>query len=104
MQKVGKRFTRTAAHCETRDVRARSQGARMSRAPGKRRSRRLLHMLVGTVAALGLVVGTAPAASGASAPQSSAGVRGIGFGVTPRITTAMYSGPGLSTPRIGTAW
>ncbi|WP_416968248.1 hypothetical protein [Streptomyces sp. 4F14] len=29
---------------------------------------------------------------------------GIGRRVTPRIDTGVYSGPGLSTPRVGTAW
>ncbi|WP_405562746.1 hypothetical protein OG418_00415 [Streptomyces phaeochromogenes] len=40
----------------------------------------------------------------ANAPRSTAGVLGVGKSVHPRVDTGMYSGPGLSTGRIGTAW
>ncbi|AWT44393.1 MULTISPECIES: hypothetical protein [Streptomyces] len=40
----------------------------------------------------------------ASAPLSRAAVLGVGRAVHPVVDTGIYSGPGLSTPRIGTAW
>ena len=40
----------------------------------------------------------------AETPKASVGIQGVGIGVTTVRDTAMYSGPGLSTPRIGTAW
>ncbi|MER5373659.1 hypothetical protein [Streptomyces sp. NPDC002553] len=45
----------------------------------------------------------AVALSATAAPAAAAGPLGIGRAVHPRIDTGLYSAPGLSTPRTGTA-
>jgi hypothetical protein len=50
------------------------------------------------------VLVTAVLAGTAPAQAAGTGALGIGHQVTPRLDTGIYSGPGLSTPRIGTAW
>lgn len=44
------------------------------------------------------------AGAGLPAQAGEFGILGIGRQVTPKWDTGMYSGPGLSTPRIGSAW
>ncbi|WP_162890043.1 hypothetical protein [Streptomyces olivoreticuli] len=44
------------------------------------------------------------AKAAATAPKAAAGITGIGWEIHTAVDTGMYSGPGLSTPRVGTAW
>lgn len=44
------------------------------------------------------------AGTGLPGQASEFGSLGIGTQVTPRVDTGMYAAPGLSTPRVGTAW
>ncbi|MFJ9692545.1 hypothetical protein [Kitasatospora sp. NPDC101183] len=46
----------------------------------------------------------AAAAPAAAARPGPAALDGAGWEINPALDTAIYSGPGLSTPRIGTAW
>jgi hypothetical protein len=53
---------------------------------------------------LSVVIAACAAVALSAAAAPAAGPLGIGWAVHPRIDTGLYSGPGLSTPRIGTAW
>lgn len=59
--------------------------------------------LVSAPPAIGATGPVGIAASG-SVALPTAGVLGIGAHVYTSRNTGIYSGPGLSTPRIGTAW
>ncbi|WP_051854822.1 hypothetical protein [Streptomyces sp. NRRL B-1347] len=75
---------------------------------------RPLSVAIAASAAVALSAAVAPAAdtygshsrtaAAEAAPQAAAAPLGIGRQIHPRIDTGIYSGPGLSTPRIGTAW
>ncbi|MGW3073380.1 MULTISPECIES: hypothetical protein [unclassified Kitasatospora] len=55
-------------------------------------------------AAAALAGATAGAVPASAVQQGPVGILGIGSQVTPVRDTGIYFGPGLSTPRIGTAW
>ncbi|MFE7592100.1 hypothetical protein ACFU6K_22100 [Kitasatospora sp. NPDC057512] len=62
-----------------------------------------------TATSLGALCLAAAAAFAGAVPASAvqqgpAGILGIGSQITPVRDTGIYFGPGLSTPRIGTAW
>ncbi|MDG5808632.1 hypothetical protein P9869_39560 [Streptomyces ossamyceticus] len=53
---------------------------------------------------LSVVIAACAAVALSATAAPAAGPLGIGWAVHPRVDTGLYSGPGLSTPRIGTAW
>ncbi|MFF7394759.1 hypothetical protein ACFZAE_40915 [Streptomyces scabiei] len=90
----------------------------IDRAPKRERTTmrisRPLSVVIVACAAVTLGAAAAPAADSSgrhtvretaeAKAAPAAGLLGIGWRVTPHTDTAMFSGPGLSTPRIGTAW